>query len=286
MSSLSAPWDREQRKITDEEKAEMMKLKRKILTEEETDAAFTDLVNTKQAEYNYPKLDRMYADPIYNQQTFCSHSFTPSKGATPDKEGVFGFMKCRGTFFTIEEANQRSEFIIRNIDSFNPIQTSYCGRPFPVCVDTSKYVNESKEIDIRKKAVEATSEHIKEQRIEEKKEVDEIKQREQKLLDLNEQTSRDDYKEDPEESYTTMHVKKANLVYTYVETQKKMEIMREKIRSVYAEIREMDAEYPEFRGLYYNKYMEARKHAHIPESETLDNFMKYICEDAELDFEY
>jgi len=236
------------------------------------DSGFTDA---------FPRADKQYADPMYNNQTYCLHSFVPSKGALPDKEGVFGFMKCRGAFQTVDEAHNRAEWLIRNVDSYHDIQTGYAGRPFPVCRDTRKYVSETKDIDIRKKATQTVSEDLKEKRAEEKREVEDIKHREEKLLSQ----SKEDYEEPPLESYTTMHVKKANLVYTYLETRKKMMNMRGLIQKVYGEISAMDAESSTYRTQYYDNYMAARRSAGIKDEEVLDNFMQFIMEDADLDFD-
>jgi hypothetical protein len=276
MSSLTAPWDRE----GSEQVASSQSI---VLNEEEVQAALSELVDSSITS-TFPKVDKMYADPLYNNQTYCLHSFIPSKGATPDAKGVFGFMKCRGAFFNAQEANQRAEWIIRNIDSYHEIQTGYCGRPFPVCADTKKFVAETHEVDIRKQMVETVSEDIKEKRAAEKREIEEMKEREKRLLE----ETKEDYKEDPLDTYTTLQVKKANLVWTYVQTREKMEGMKKSIQKAYAEIREMEA-LPDgqlYKDSYYDKYMAARRSAHIPDDASLDNFMKYLMEDADLDFDF
>lgn len=274
MTSLTAPWDKSNEVVEQAPRGT-------VLSEKEVQAAKDDLHDTNFVN-KFPKVDRLYADPIYNNQVYSLHSFVPSKGATPDDHGVYGFIKFRGSFQTIDEANDRAEFIIRNVDSYHSIQTGYIGRPFPVCVDTKKFVKETHEVDIRKKAIETISEDIKQKRLEEKKEIEDIKEREQKLLE----TTGEDYEPEPLEKYTTLHVKKANLVYTYIKTQEKLQEMRTHIINAYNEIREMDAQTDEYRNHYYEKYKSARKAAGLPEEELADNFMKYMCEDAKLDFEY
>jgi hypothetical protein len=278
MTSLTAPWDRD-------ENTKQTVSRGVVLTEDEVQEAVATNVDTGITD-KFPKVDRLYADPIYNNQMYCLHSFVPSKGAQPDEKGVFGFMKIRGAFQTIDEANQRAEFIIRNVDSYHDIQTGYCGRPFPVCVDTKKFVKETHEVDIRKEAVKTISEDIKQKRLDEKKEIDEIKERESKLLEDSKAAQEDTYEQEPLEQYTTLHVKKANLVFTYVETRKKMMDMQKSIQNAYQEIRDMDQEDSTLATQYYDKYMEARRAAHIPDEMSENNWMKYLCEDAELDFEY
>ena len=274
LNSLTAPWDRESAKPSTVGRGT-------VLSEEQVQSAVSELIDTGITD-KFPKVDRMYADPIYNNQMYCLHSFVPSKGATPDDHGVFGFMKIRGAFQTIDEANQRSEWLIRNVDSYHSIHTGYAGRPFPICTDTKKFVAETVQVDIKKKATEVISEDIKEKRMKEKQEIKDIKDREAKLLD----ESKEDFVPDPIERYTKLQVKKAHLVWTYVKTREKLLEMQPKIRNAYAEIREMDAEDESYSRDYFEKYMNARREAGIPEDHVADNFQQYLVEDAELDFDY
>lgn len=247
------------------------------LTNEESKIAVSELVDSDLTQ-KFPRQDKFYADPIYNNQIYCLHSFIPSKGAKPDDQGLFGFMKCRGTFFTTEEANQRAEWIIRNADSYHNIQTAYTGRPFPIAANFKKYVQETHEVDIRKKTVQTVSEDIRQKKLDEKKEMDDIKEREKNLLE----ESKDDYVPDPIERYTTLRVKKANLVWTYIKTQKKMDEMKESILRTRREIDEMDQEDSSYMEDYYEKYLQARKDAGIPDED--DSFIKYMVEDVDLGF--
>lgn len=277
MSSLTAPWDK-----TEEQKQSISQSV--SLTNEQVDQAVPVLYDTSFTD-KFPRSDKMYADPIYNNQVYCLHSFVPSKGAQPDEHGVFGFMKFRGAFQTIEEANQRAEFLIRHVDSYHNIQTGYAGRPFPVCYDTKKFVKETKEVDIRKQAMETISGDIQEKRLQEKKEIEEMKEREKKLLEESKAAQEGTYEQDPMEVYIMLHVKKANLIFTYKETQQKMEQMKKSLKNTWKEIVEMDEQHPTFSKEYYERYMNARKVAGIPK-ESQDNFMNYMGDDIKLDFEY
>ena len=274
---LTAPWDT--LPVPDVSNASV------VLTEEQVKEAVHTNVDLGLLE-KFPKVDRMYADPIYNSQVYCLHSFIPSKGATPDEKGVFGFMKCRGSFHTVDEANQRAEFMIRNVDSYHDIQTGYAGRPFPVCKNTKRYVAETTEVNIRKDAVKAVSEDIQQKRLDEKKEVDDIKERESNLMAESQAIQNDTYVADPLELYTTLHVRKANLVFTYLETQKSLVKMRVNIKKSYREIRDMDVQDVSLAQQYYDHYMAARRKAHIQDDKSEENWMKYLGEDAPLDFDY
>ena len=121
------------------------------LTDEQTVAAMTTLVDTK-ALSHFPRHERSLADPDIPNQVVTLFSFVPCKGATPDEDGFYGFAKIRGSHPTVEEANERAEDLIRNVDSYHKIYYTYTGRPFP-CTTSSKYSREATEVDIRKKVV-------------------------------------------------------------------------------------------------------------------------------------
>jgi hypothetical protein len=249
------------------------------LTEEEVDIAMKTLNDTSFVD-KFPKIERQYADPAISLQTYGLVSFVPSKGATPDKDGVFGFAKIRGNYASQPEANERAEYIIRNVDSYHKIFQAYVGRPFPITVD-EKYCANTEEVDIRKKATETISEDVKAKRDYQKKEIDEIKEREKRLLE----EAKSDYEEDPFEKYVTLRVKKAQLVWGYKNTMDQLNKMKDVIIKTRVDITEQDALNPDFSSKHYDRYMSARKDAGLPDDmNTEDNFIKYLCEDVDLGF--
>jgi len=130
------------------------------LTNSETEEAMKQLNNTDFIR-KFPSADRTYADPPIPMQNIALLSFVPAKGATPNENGVFGFAKVRGVYASPIEAEQRAEFLIRNVDSYHHLYHLYVGRPFPI-TSSSKYSAETKEIDIRKETTKVISENIKE----------------------------------------------------------------------------------------------------------------------------
>ena len=249
------------------------------LTNEEAESALVALSDTSFVT-KFPRVERQFADPPIPLQTYGLISFVPSKGASPDKDGVYGFAKVRGNYATSQEASERAEFLIRSVDSYHKIFQAYVGRPFPITID-QKYCAKTEEIDIRQKATEVVSEDVKAKRDKEKEEIEEIKKREKQLL----AESKPDYKPDPYEEYTVLRVKKAQLVWAYVQTQKKMDDMKASIIKTRAQIEEMDTENPEYAKEYKDRYFKARREAGIAdENNTEDNFVKYMVEDAELNF--
>jgi len=249
------------------------------LTGTEAENAIKDLVVPPMA--NYPQLERMYADPKQIGQIFSLVSFIPSTKATPDKDGIYGMIKVRGTFATEDEANARAEFLIKNVDSYHKIYHVFTGRPFPATA-SSKFSHATTEIDIRNKIKSIVSEDIKQQKDEENKVINEIKDRETKLLEESKR-NRNQEPADPLEEYTTQKVKFAQLVWTYNETQKKLAEYRKIIIATRDTVNETETKHPDFKEKYMEKYIKAREDAGLTEDGE-NSFMKYLCEDIELDF--
>ena len=249
------------------------------LTEQETSAAMKALYNTSITD-NYPELERQFVDPPVSLQRYGLISFVPSKGATPDKDGIYGFAKLRGHYETETEARNRAEFLIKSVDSYHTISIYHVGRPVPITID-SKYAARVDKIDLKNNVVTTLSEDVKQKREKEKAEIEELKNREKKLLD----EAKPDYVEDPYDTYTTLRVKKAQLCWTYDRTFKQLEKVKESIIKARAEIAKMDAENPEFQKQHIERYMNARKQAGISEENTTeDNYLKYFVEDIDLGF--
>lgn len=272
-NSLTSPEDRDRENKWRPEQAAP------TLTEVEVTLAMASLNNTAFTD-KFPRVDRTYADPPPPLQSIGLISFTPAKGATPNENGVFGFAKLRGNYASPIEANQRAEFLIRNVDSYHQIYHTYVGRPFPITA-SSKYSAETDEVDIRRETTMAVSQNVKDKKAEEQRTVSEIKQREEALLE----SSRNEVA-DPYEEYITLRVKSSQLQWTYLEHQKKMEEVKGIILKTRKEIATLDTEYPDYQHSYYEKYMKARRDAGIKESEeeSQNNFIKFLVEDADLGF--
>jgi hypothetical protein len=241
------------------------------MSDEQVSSAMDGLIINELTKF--PRVEKRFADPPISGQNICIHSFVPSKGATSDKDGIYGMVKFRGAFATEREAMEHSEHIIRNVDSYHSLYFSHMGRPFPLTRE-SKYVADVTEIDIRKKTEEIINEDVKKKRQEEKQAVEDVKRREKELL---EDVSKD---EEPIDRYTTLQVKRAQLAWTYVETMKKLQSeVKNNILKARSEISEMDEKYPDLRDKYVDKYMEARKQAGLRDDD--NSFMKYLTVDPE-----
>ena len=225
----------------------------------------------------FPKVERLYADPPIPQQKYGLFSFVPSKGATPDKDGFYGFAKLRGNYDTQREADEKAEEIIRKVDSYHKIYYTYVGRPFP-CTVSSKYSAESTEIDIRKKTTEVISENIKEAKDDEQRQIREIKEKEDELLrDTTEKVA-----DDPYDIYTEKKVKMAQLSWVYLEHKQKLEDVKNSIIKTRGQLIDMDNENSDYGLKFYNKYMDARRKSGLSTDDA--SFMRYLVQDADLGF--
>lgn len=211
-------------------------------------------------------VERKFIDPPIPQQNFCIHSFVPAKGATPDPDGVFGMIKCRGTFNTLEEADQRSTEIIEKVDSIHKCHIAKVGHPFPMTLN-AKFASEQKEIDLKEKTEKVMVSDLKEQSSDKKKEIQEIKEREKMLL-------QDAKSDNPLDTYIMNRVKRAQLVWTYLQNTTKLKSIFETIKKTEQEILGADIEHPEFKDDYKVRYTQAREESGIPDED--DSFIRYL----------
>jgi len=247
---------------------------RSTLNENEYKEAF----KTLNKDVGFLQVERYYADPAQMNQKISLFSFVPSKGAKPDKDGIYGMAKIRGVYATEEEANERAEFLIRNVDSFHDIYHTYVGRPFPV-TNSDVFSQEVKTIDIRKKTTEIISEDIMEKKRQEQKEMKEIKEREKILLDESKRAQKDEPMDEFEE-YITENVKRAQLIWTFHETRKKMDQMRESFINATNRIKELDCKNEDYKLKYKERYMEARRESGLPDDN--ESFIKFLGMDLNL----
>jgi len=270
-TSLTTPEDRDRKNGWKPESS-----KAPLVDSELTKAV--DALNNTTFIKKFPMVDRVYADPALPMQNISLWSFTPAKGATPNENGVFGFGKIRGTFNTPIEAEERAEFIIRNVDSTHQVFHTYTGRPFPI-TNSSKYSAETSEVDIRKEMTKATSNNVKERRQTDQQTVKEITEREEKLIAESKQDPED---VDPYDEYITLKVKKAQLSWTYLEHKKKMIEIGPIVAKTRERLAELDSKDPEFKEKYYEKYMKARKEAGLSDEGVQENFIQFLVDDVDI----
>jgi len=256
--------------------------KEPALTDSEVVDAVAEL-NVSDFTKKFPVRDRNYADPAIGLQTIGLVSFIPAKGATPNSKGIYGFAKLRGNYSTEDEANQRAEMLIKDVDSTHIIYHAYVGRPFPL-TNSKSYAAETSEVDIRKDTTESVSAAIKGQKKEDQKLAEEIKSREHELMeDVSGNRPQADIDLD---EYITLNVKKAQLSWTYLEHVNKIKELKNLIIKTRRELEGADVEHPTFKDNFYQKYTGARTKSGLTNDLTEDQkqggFMRYLVNDVPL----
>lgn len=272
MHSLQSPVDKKLNELSSHTKKTNIQL-----SEEQIDILNSKL-NIDIREY---QVDRYYADPPQHNQKVSLVSFVPSSGATPDKDGIYGMMKVRGVYATEDEAGERADFLIRNVDSYHEIFHAHVGRPFPI-TNNDKYASTVKSIDIRKKTTELISEDILNKKRQEKEEMMDMKERENQLLEES-KNAQEGKPPDAFDDYITQNVKRAQLLWTYKETMEKLKTMRDSYVSAVEKIKEYDESNPEFSDTYKEKYMKARRDAGIPDEQ--NSFVEFLALDINTDWD-
>lgn len=212
--------------------------------------------------------------PVGKDRDVALFSFVPASGSKPNEKGVYGYAKIRGVFQDRDKADAVAEELIRKVNSYTTIYHPLVGIFFPVTTssDFSKDINS---VDLKKDMAESIAQDVKKKREKEQQDIEEIKQKEQALLEDVKKVE-----EDKDDRYTTLKVKKAQLTWTYIETEKKMKQMRGLIAKARKEIEDLDKEDPNLSKVYYQKYVDARKQAEIPIDRVDDSFVKYLVEDV------
>lgn len=224
------------------------------LTKAEYKEAKKELVKDEFVKFKFPKIYKTRIDPQVNGQQYGLHSFIPAKGATPDKDGVYGIFKNRGNFNSLNEANEHCELLIRSIDSVNDIFFSFVGKEFPLTLNAN-WCQETKEIDVKNKLDDVAKAKYKEQREKEQKDMEEIQERQKKLLSDNKelkQESKDDL-----DYYIMLRVKYANLKLSKEDLLGKLKNVEDLLEKSKTEIKDMNDKFPEYQTQYMTKYKNA-----------------------------
>lgn len=225
------------------------------LTNDEMKEAIPALYNNRFVNLKFPKTLRFRVDPPVSQTNYYGlHSFMPSPGAKPDEDGCFGVLKFRGAFGTLEEADARAEYLIRNVDSLHEIHVSYVGKEFPLTLDTM-YFNETHEINLKKKMDTISKATVKAAQEKEHQDIENLKQREKELLESSGQSPED--MKVSLDHYIALKVKCANIDLVKEETMKKLDTYEATKAETQKEIAELDAQYPEYAAQVLPKFMKS-----------------------------
>ena len=241
------------------------------LSNEEAKIAASDLYKNIT---NYQKVNRRFCDPIKPEiPKFALFTFIKSPNIQPDSDGFFGVAKIRGAYNSSEDAQVAAEEIIKHVDSTNSVYTCLMGVPFPlVC---KGYSSELSEVDLREKTEEVISKNVRLKRDQDKKEIEELKEREQ---NLHKDVSTD---KDPEDIYIENRVKLAHLKYMIQEHTSKLKECSELKIKCSEFLKKECSEHPEFEKNYLDRYMSSRRKANVPENTDMEGFMKFIADEID-----
>ena len=88
---------------------------------------------------------------------------------------------------------------------------------------------------------------------------------------------------EPFEEYINMNVRRSQLLWTYVETMKKIKQMKNSYDEAIEIIKKYDETEPTFKENYKEKYYSARREAGIQDDE--ESFLKYLNLDLDVDWD-
>lgn len=266
-------------------------LSRTMVNEEREDLSRDDLARAKtellSKQLLFPRSVKSIHDPVIIGQEYGLLSFTPAPQAKPNANGVYGVFKLRGNFGTLDEAEAYAEKLIRNHDSYNEVHTVRVGQCIPLC-KKPELVEETNTVDLNKEVETIVSGDVKAKRQKEKQEIKTIQEREQTLLKENKEILDGTFEQDPLDQYVMMKVKKAQLMWTLVQTRKRIqEEIIPAIRKTKESIREMEAEHPDFPEHYFERYKSARESVGIKDQDKLNHsyFMQYLMDDNDVDLD-
>jgi hypothetical protein len=232
-----------------------------------------------------------FCDPAIPGQSLALVSFVPARGAQPDARGIFGFAKIRGTFSSDVDSRVTEERLIEG-DSYHPIQTVRVGQPFPLVTSAQNFAAENIEVDVREEAIRTISQDVKKKRNIEKQNVETILQREKNLLEKskrnlegNHEPVEDDLEDQdlPLEKYTTLRMKKAQLLHAYMENKKKLDEVKERVYETLSEIAKIDQDSPEFKENYKRRIASTRQAVGMETDFSSDSFLQYLGDDFDLE---
>lgn len=254
--------------------------KAKPLEESELEKAFQDLyVQT------YVCADRKFSDPPLRGQNYALFSFHPTNESKPGPDGVYGFIKIRGAFNRLEEAEEKSKELIQYY-SAHKIFVCEIGSPVPI-QDGLINKEDIVEVDHPDRENDETavkySDIVREQTLKEKKQIEEIQRKEE---ELKADVAKDPNDKEPIQRYLELNQKRATFQYLYTEHSKKIEEMKTGIINTRKEISNMDTEYPHLKKEFMDHYRKKCQECGIDKADDDMAVMikKFFGEDPDMGF--
>lgn len=223
----------------------------------------------------FPEIESSWIDPDPTPKYYLI-SFCPAKGASPDKDGFFGFAKVRGAFDNDEERDARAELLIQKHDSYHEIYHGKVGHPFPICTEAARHAMSVKDVDISKKVSEVVSSDVRSKVNAEKIEMEEIKKQEKNLL----QNSIDERNGTPvNERYIELAVKRSNQIYCVLQAQNKVIEYKRALKNTVIDMKKIEIENPGIEKNLLETYTKACGLASVPVNPTDNVVIRYMIGD-------
>jgi hypothetical protein len=222
------------------------------MTEEQLDAAAKSLIH-------FPRERKRNQDILLKNQDYFIFTFIPSKGAKPDSDGCYGAANFRGTFRSVEDAENHAVTLVRDVDSYYDYDIGYTGQFFPLLDPSATQYHEQddKEVSLDPNHADSiTKEYINKRKEEDKKEIKSMEKRRKDLIEDTKQTVID---KTTLEYYTEVQVKLASIKAKRDEYLKCIEDCKVAATKASVELDELDEKYPEYRTTYIEQYKKALK---------------------------
>lgn len=215
------------------------------LTDEQLDAAVDELV------VDFPHVQRRTVDPEIPGQTYAVMSYVLLD--KPTDQGLYGFMKVRGSYATEEAANERAEKLLRSVDSAHKYQICLVGNWAPLAV-SEKFMQDVNEIDLDG-VYDAAEKDAEKKR---KQDIHQLKERAEKLQkEVNDPHSEsNEGLDDPDniKYFIKLMLKKRSQVTYINDCKKRIQDTNKILKRTLAEISEASERHPEFVDEWENVY--------------------------------
>jgi hypothetical protein len=245
-----------------------------------------NVLNITKDKLDFTSRETKLHDPEIDQK-ICLVSFSPAQGATPNEDGFYGMMKVRGSYKNIEDAEERSEYLIKNYDSYNPIFHAEVGKPFPI-TNLTKFAEKVRDHSLDEKT-QAIYDQVKAQTKKENDDKKNTMQERQELMDKQIKIANSDDKDlSPEdlkskylEKYISYRLVYASNLERYVKFMTAAQELTANIIASGQNIKKLDDSSSYYRENYKNQLFETYKDA-MTISPT---FEKYFNINTEADFD-
>ena len=252
---------------------------RKPLNDKELGEAKMKLWNNKFIDLKFPRERKFRVDPQIAGQTIGIVSFVPAPGAIPDKQGCFGVVKLRGNFANQYDAERYGAMLMKKYDSFCEYDLVRVGQEFPLMIDNSVYVEETKEINIKAIVDDVSLSFINKKKQEERQQREEVEERHRRLVSKDSSEDKMEATTDLE-FYTQLRTKKAHCQYVIDQCNIKLKEAQEALANNIKEIEELDAKFPSYKHDYIAQYDKGLKAIGVDKANE-NPLIKYMKEDNE-----